>query len=563
MMSDEVRESEIIRVRVNGDTDNRMFPRWTQVSEILGEKNAKGMPYIAAMVNNEVVSLGSGVGINGQLQGLTAANSYGWKVLQRSYAFLLAMAVHRTYPKNAFRVQHSVGPGLFCTLDVPLEHSTFPESVTEQLEREMTALVERDVPIRIVDAGYMEVIQHFEQSGQEDKLNLLRHHNVPMLTLLRCGDFCDLAQGPVVHRTGVLSRFKLIPYESGFVLHIPDRGNPLAIPEFQPQPHLIKVYQDHAEWGKILGIQTAGQLNEAIHDKTISDVIQMSEGRHDRDLANIAVTIASRRPAVKLVLMAGPSSAGKTTSAKRLVTHLRINGMRPLLLGTDDYFRTQDTYPLDEEGKPDFEHIEAVDLEALNHDLNALMNGESIKKRTFSFKTKQPTYSGEELRLGDAGVIVIEGLHGLNPRLTEKILRNRKFLIYLSALTQLGVDNNNRISTTDNRLLRRIVRDSQFRSHTARKTLQMWPSVRRGEERWVFPFQQLADATFNSSLDYELGVLKTFVDPLLTEIKPDVPEYADARRLHGFMRNFYSIPADQVPNDSLLREFIGGSLLEY
>ena len=261
--------------------------------------------------------------------------------------------------------------------------------------------------------------------------------------------------------------------------------------------------------------------------------------------------------------MAGPSSAGKTTFSKRLTTHLRVNGLHPLTLGTDDYFVGEDRNPVDADGKPDYEHIEAVDLEAFNRDLLDLVNGRPITVRRFDFETKKPMHLAETMQLRKDQVLIIEGIHGLNPRLTEMIPPERKFKIYVNALTQLNIDADNRISTTDNRLMRRMVRDHQFRGHSPLETLRMWPMVRRGEEAWVFPFQQAADATFNSALDYELAVLKPFIEPLLMQIKPSDPEYAESRRLTGFLLNFLPIPEDFVPPSSILREYIGGSALEY
>lgn len=541
------------------------WPTGTRVQAVLGTHSAEGVPYVAALYNHDVVGLNSPVEVNGILSGLTAGDEHGWRVLQRSMGFLLAMAVHRRFPASGFRVQHSIGAGLFCTLhaDGTDRDGPIPAPVLASLTEEMRALVAADLPVCLRRMGYIEAVRLFEDGGQDDKLNLLRHRNSPTVDVLCCDSFFDLHQGTLVGRTGLLSLFELRPSESGFVLHMPSREAPDRLPEFQPQPHLLRIYREHMEWGRILGVQTVGQLNEAIFDKRIHEVIQMAEALHEKKLALIAAQIAGRAPGVKFVLIAGPSSAGKTTTAKRLATHLRVDGLRPVVLGTDDYFVGDERNPLDEHGKPDYEHIEALDLDAFNADLNALLEGRAVPRRIFDFRAKEPVVTAEQLALGSDGILVIEGLHGLNPRLTGQVARERKFLIYLSALTQLGLDANNRVSTTDNRLIRRIVRDNQFRGHSALRTMRLWPSVRRGEERWIFPFQHLADATFNSSLDYELAVLKPYVETLLTEIKPDVPEYADARRLMGFLQNFYAIPSDAVPGDSILREYIGDSQLQY
>lgn len=556
--------TQTVAVKVNGNASAE-WPVGTRVSEVLGSQAASGAPFVAALYNHDVVGLGDRVDINGVLQGLTAGDDHGWRVFQRSMGFLLAMAAHRRFPSSGFRIHHSVGPGLFCTLNVARNghNGTISAEVLSELADDMRALVAADLPVRTVRIGYIEAVRLFEGCGLRDKLNLLRHRNAPTVDLQACDGFFDLHQGTLVDRTGLLDLFQLIPYESGFVLHMPSQDDPARLPDFAPQPHLLRVYQEHIEWGRILGVQTAGQLNEAIYAKRIHEVIQMAEALHDKKLAQIAGQIAGHASTVRLVLIAGPSSAGKTTTAKRLSTHLRINGLRPVVLGTDDYFVGEERNPRDADGKPDYEHIEALDLDALNADLDALLQGRSVRRRVFDFRTKSPTYAEEQISLGPDGVLVMEGLHGLNPRLTRQVPRDRKFLVYLSALTQLGLDENNRVSTTDNRLIRRIVRDNQFRGHTALRTMRLWSSVRRGEERWIFPFQHLADATFNSSLDYELAVLKPYVEPLLTDIKPDMPEYTDARRLMGFLNNFYAIPPDAVPGDSILREYIGDSQLQY
>ncbi|MCL1857540.1 MAG: nucleoside kinase, partial [Kiritimatiellaeota bacterium] len=532
----------------------------TPLLEILGARTAAGEPYVAALYNNEVVSLGDVARMDGTLEGLTATAPQGWRVWQRSMGFLLAKAAQACYPAAGFRLQHSMGTGLVFSFDRATEEASV---VAGRLNGEMSRLVAEDIPIQVTPVGYTEALRLFEASGQTDKLNLLRHRNSPVIALRFCEDYCDLAQGPVTPSTGTLSPFRVVPYEGAFVLHLPVPRHPLTLPPFVPQRHLFAAYREHDDWGRMLGIQTVGQLNASIHEKRIGDVIQMCEARHDQRFNAMAREIAERAATVKVVLLAGPSSAGKTTSAKRLTTHLRINGLAPIILCTDDYFMGEEHYPLGDDGKPDYEHIDAVDRAALGKDILALLDGKAVPRRIFDFKTKRPAYREETLALGERGIIVIEGLHGLNPALTEAIPDAQKYRIYLSALTQLGIDDTNRISTTDNRLMRRMVRDNLFRNHNALRTLRMWESVRRGEERWIFPFQHLADATFNSSLDYELSVLRPYVEPLLMEIKPDVPEYADVRRLMGFLRNFYAIPASHVPNDSLLREFIGGSLLQY
>lgn len=338
---------------------------------------------------------------------------------------------------------------------------------------------------------------------------------------------------------------------------------PTQIQPLPPVEHLFDVYREHIEWGKIVGITTVGQLNQAILEKKAADFVQTIEALHSRKLARIADMITQRRPSTKLVLIAGPSSAGKTTTAKRLMTHLRVNGLKPILISTDNYFVGDERNPRDEKGNLDYEHIEAMDLKRLNSDLLRLMAGESVRMRQFDFKKKQGVDQSFETQLPENGIIVMEGIHSLNPQLTADIPREDKFLIYLNTLTQLGIDSSNRISTSDTRILRRIVRDYTYRNRSALDTLRLWKSVERGEKKWIYPYQHLADAVFNSALDYELAVLKPMATSLLNQIKPWDEAYIEARRLSGILHNFSSLAAEVVPGDSILRETIGNSLLEY
>ena len=457
-----------------------------------------------------------------------------------------------------------MGNGLFCTVEWPETEPVAPLATrVARIEAAMRDLVARNLPIDPELQSYEGALRLFEQTGQTDTLNLLRHRNPPYVSLLRCGTFFDLAQEPIVHRTGLLSLFRLMPYETGFVLEMPSPSTPNQVVPLEPQPQLFHVYQEHTAWGKILGVTTVGQLNEVIAKKQIDDIVHTAEALHQKKLSAIAETIASRKPTVRLVLAAGPSSSGKTTFAMRLVSHLRVNGLRPVVISTDNYFVGDEMNPRDQQGNLDYEHIESMDLARLNRDLLDLLEGREVHLRIFDFRTKTGHDLPEATRLGPQDVIIMEGIHCLNPQLTSEVPRQVKFLIYVSALTQLGIDRHNRISTTDNRLIRRLVRDDQYRGHPAIHTLERWPSVRRGEKRWIFPYQQLADATFNSALDYELAVLKPFVIPLLIQIKPNQPEYAESRRLTGFLHNFLAIPPNVVPGDSLLREYIGGSQLKY
>ena len=521
-----------------------------------------GLPFLAARVNHDVVSLSYPLEYDARVEFLTFADPHGWRVYQRSLSFLTAMALRRTFPRAQFSLQHSLGQGLYWSFR-DNAHEGMDPSKLAHLAQAMRDLVDRDLPIERRKLSYMDALARFTEDGEDDKRDLLSCRNPPHVVLHVCDGASDLAHGPLAGRTGLLDRFQLVEHERGFVLNLPSRTAPFRVEELERQPHLFHIYQEHKEWGRILGVDTVGRLNQIIGTGEVESFMRTAEALHEQKIGRIAEQIMARRGTLRVLLIAGPSSAGKTTFAKRLTTHLTVHGLRPVTLGTDDYFLGPEQTPRDGEGKLDFEHVEAVDLPAFNRDLAALVEGEEIEAISFNFQTKARERSGRRLRLESDQLLIVEGIHGLNPRLSLQVPAERKFSIYVSALTQLNLDRHNRISTTDNRLMRRMVRDHRYRGHSALATLRSWPSVRRGEERWIFPFQSGADATFNSALDYELAVLKPKVEPLLMQIKPDQPEYAEARRLAQFLYNFSAVDERGVPRTSILREYIGGSAFKY
>ena len=373
----------------------------------------------------------------------------------------------------------------------------------------------------------------------------------------------DLANQPLANNAAALGNYQLIPYEQGFVVMGPDRMDLNAFPPFEPAHYIYDVFKGHKDWGRIVHVRTVGDLNERIAKKKIDDFIDVNEAYQEKRIALLAEQIVQKRGQVKWILIAGPSSSGKTTFSKRLSLQLKASGMNAKPISLDNYFVGRDKTPKDEKGEVDFEHIEALDLNLVHEQLAKLDEGQRLELPYFNFHTGQREWKGEMMHIGPDDVVVLEGIHGLNPRLTSSIPLEHKFRIYISALTQLNIDSNNRISTTDNRLIRRMVRDNNFRSHSALKTLQMWPKVRRGEKTWIFPFQKEADVAFNSALDYELAVLRPYAEPLLAEIKPSMPEYAEAVRIQQFLSNFLVIPTDRVPPTSVIREFIGKSFFQY
>jgi uridine kinase len=474
--------------------------------------------------------------------------------------------VKELYPAASFSVDYAMGNGIYCSFDPAPGNGpgsgALPGHV-DALRTCLRTLVAADIPIERRKISFADAIARFSEAGQVDKLNLLKFRNPPRITIHGCGGFNDLAQGPLAPSTGVLTCFELTHYPPGFVLRLPLPGKPDCVAPFEDQPHLFQIFREHKAWGRILGVNTVGRLNEIIVNGDIGDFIKISEALHEKKVATIADEITRRRKDVRIVLVAGPSSAGKTTFSKRLAIHLRVNGLRVSTISLDNYFLDLTRTPRLPDGQPDFEHIESLDLALFNRHLQQVVAGEEVELPVFNFETKQRSFKGERVRLGPDSLLIIEGIHGLNPILTEPVADLNKFRVYVSALTQLSIDFNNRISTTDNRLIRRLVRDRRYRGHSALKTLAMWPAVRRGEERWIFPFQSHADATFNSALDYELAVLKPIAEPLLMEVKPFDREYAEARRLTAFLLNFTGIPDREVPSTSMLREYIGRSGFRY
>ena len=535
----------------------------TPVRDILPQhRSSAGLEYLGALVNNDAVSLSYPVEVDSTVTLLTRADPHGYQIYCRSLCFLLAKAVKELYPDARFAVQHSLGAGFFCSFE---SNGTtgISEDQLQLIDRQMRASVERDVPIERRKIAFTEAVRRFEQEKQWDKYNLLRFRNPPKIATCWCEDFSDLAHGPLASSTGALTVFKLIAYPPGFVLQVTTQDNPKELPPFEPQPQLFQIYQEHKEWGRILGVSTVGRLNEIIANREIGEFIRIAEAFHEKKIAQVSDYIFSHRDHIKWALIAGPSSSGKTTFAKRLAVQLRVNGLRPVTISVDNYFVNREQTPVDETGKPDFENIETVDLKLFNEHLQRLDNGAEVELPHFNFEKGCREYNGDKLRVEPDQIVLVEGIHGLNPRLTQSLPAAHKLKIYISALTQLNLDSNNRISTTDNRLVRRLVRDHNFRGNSALATLNMWPGVRRGEKTWIFPFQQEADIAFNSALDYELAVLKPFVEPLLAEIKPYHPQYAEARRLQAFLSSFLGIPENLVPPTSILREFIGRSSFQY
>jgi uridine kinase len=551
----------IIVTLVNGETIT-CGPE-TRVGDLLSARTAEnGLPYLAALVNNDVCSLTFPLQVNSAVEFLTLAHPHGEAVYRRSLAFLTAKAVRDLYPDCEFAVEHSIGNGYYCSF---ADHRSpgICDTRTGEIDAHMREMIRRDMPFIRRKVGYVDACRFLEETGQTDKLNLLRFRNPPRVVLFSCENFSDFGFGVLAPSTGMLGHFKLLPYGQGLVLQFPEwNGRELVFPPFPKQRHLQRIFEEHKHWGRTLGLTCVADLNQAVAEERLPSVIQLCEVLHEKKLGQIADQIAALKERPKFVLIAGPSSSGKTTFSKRLEIHLRVNGLRAVRLEVDNYFKSREHTPRDANGDHDFEHIEAVDIAMFNEHLRALEAGEEVDIPTFNFKQGLREFRGNRLRLTDGDIVILEGIHCLNPLLTADVPDAHKFKIYVSALTQLTLDNHNRISTTDLRLMRRIVRDHRTRGHSALRTLELWSKVRSGEQRWIFPYQTEADAVFNSALAYEPAVLRTHVRPLLSEVKPSAPEYADATRLLAFLEVVNPAPIDHVPPTSILREFTGGGAFD-
>ena len=528
---------------------------------LIPEFGDQGMPIAAIRVNNEILSLTSGLEVNAEIEPVMLNSPEGTAIYRRSLAFLLAVAAKELFPDRRLYIGHSLGHSYYYTFT---EGKNLSSGDIKNLSEKMQSLAQKDLPISCRYMAYMEALELFEKNHQPDTALLLVARSESMVLVNECAGFVDLYIAPLLHKTGFLTAFELMSYHEGFLLRFPATGQGQKIENFEDSPNLFDVYNEYKQWGRIVGVHAVGHLNSMISDNTFRDFIRIAEAFQEKRLAEIADQIYAKKSSVRTVLIAGPSSSGKTTTAKRLSIALRVMGIQPIAISLDDYYVGTDRTPLDEKGKPDYECLEALDIAYLNEQLMALLAGQEITLPEYDFKTgSRKNEGGRTIRLDEKSMLIIEGIHGLNDALTPQIKRETKFKLYVSALTQLNLDDHNRIPTSDNRLLRRMVRDNQFRGSAAQRTLQMWPSVQKGEKKHIFPFQNGADAAFNTALDYELAVLKFYAEPILQSIKPWMREYAEAVRLRAFLGNFAPIRPQFVPGDSILREFIGDSEFRY
>ncbi len=485
-------------------------------------------------------------------------NVDGMRVYQRSVGFVLFYVIKEIFGKEAdIFIEYSIKKNLYCQLSNI--NTEITEEVVAKIENKMHEVVNQDLPFEKFTMPLDKGIEIVSEMGLSDRAAALKYRGVSSVNLYKLDWMYDYFYGYMATSTGCLKWFKLLKHEDNIVLQFPSPKAPSTISEFQPVQKISNVFKEYSAWGRILKARTLADLNQIICDNQIGDFIRISEALHEKRISQIADMIKSRGENTKLILVAGPSSSGKTTFAQRLCVQLRVNGITPYVLSLDNYFRNRDEVPLDEFGKPNFETIDYVDIELFNDHLIKLLNNETVSIPTYNFLTGKREYNGNFLKLGHNEVLVAEGIHGLNEKLTPAVSRENKFKIYISALTTLNLDKHNRISTSDIRLIRRITRDSLFRGAATTRTLGMWQSVAKGEAEYIYPFQEESDAIFNSALVYEMSVLKQYVEPLLFSVPKEHPQYTEAKRLIKFIDSFMGVPSRDVPQNSILREFIGGS----
>ena len=537
----------------------REIPAEMTLLELAQEVQKKGEPLIvAARVDNVLRDLQTSVGDFHTIELVDTRSEFGRRIYRRSVVFLLIMAVRELYPEAEVVVQFTAHKGLYCAIQSPFDVT---ESVVRALEQRMREIVAENRPIVKKRLQREEVVQLFKKSEQIEKANLVMSLETEKASLYYCGEFYDYLFGPMVSATGVLDKFALDAMPGGVLLRTPEPSAPESVPAFKEQPKFGSILMEAERWASVLHCDYVSDLNRYIRRGEVADIIHVSEALHEKKIAEIADHIASNIKELRLILIAGPSSSGKTSFAQRLRIQLRVNGIEPVSISLDDYFRNWEDTPRTKEGAYDFENIGALDVELFNDHLVRLLNGEEVILPHYNFLTGKRETGSEHLSIAPTSPLIVEGIHGLNEALTASVPRSKKYKIYISALTQLNIDAHNRIPTTDARLLRRMVRDYQFRGAYALKTLRQWPDVRAGEEKNIFPFQEEADAMFNSALIYELAVLKRYAVPLLEMVPRDVPEYTKANRLLDFCRCFSDITEEyDIPNNSLLREFIGKSI---
>lgn len=549
----------MIQVRCINNGKSKDFASGATLQEVY-DGFSLNMPYgaVSAKVNNKVESLSFRLYNPKEVEFLDITSSSGMRTYVRTLFFILTKAIGELFPDGEILIEHPIAKGYFCNLRIGRKVS--PEDV-ENVKQCMQDIIDADLPILTVQHPTIDAIALFRSQGRSDVATLLETTGRLYSSYYKLGDRVDYYYGSLLPSTGKIHLFAIQQYHDGLLLRVPSRENPETLENIVRQDKMLSVFSEYHQWQEILGVTTVGDLNIACRKGHATDLINVAEALQEKRIARMADEIYCRHS--RVVLISGPSSSGKTTFSKRLSVQLMANGLRPVALSLDDYFVDREQTPLDAEGNYDFESLYAVDLPFFNEQLNALLRGEEVQLTKFDFTIGKRLLTERKLRIDKHTVLIIEGIHALNPELTRHIPESDKYRVYVSALTSIMLDDHNYIPTTDNRLLRRILRDYKYRGWSAEDTIARWPSVRRGEEKWIFPYQENADAMFNSALLYELAVLRSHLIPILEQVKENRPEYSEAYRLRKFLQYFESIPDNDLPPTSLLREFLGGSSFDY
>ncbi|MBQ4633781.1 MAG: nucleoside kinase [Bacilli bacterium] len=537
------------------------FPAGTTFKEIASYfQEYFNYKILIAKVDNELLSLESELTKKCDVDFYDRSSQVGNSVYNRSLQFIMILAVRRLFGKEKeVVIEHSIDKGIYCEIrDVKLDKEKIKE-----LDKKMKEIIKQDLIFTKVNVMRKDAVKYFKNEKRIDKVKVLKYISNTFINLYRIDDMYDYFYGELANSTSLIDDYKLdYVSENGFVLSAPTIYNPDSTLNYVHHKRLFNEFLDYTKWGRCIGVENAADLNEIVSESKYGELIRLAEAHYEGQLSRIADQIYENRANIRVILLAGPSSSGKTTTAKKLQTYLGSKGIKTYPIGIDDYYVNRVDTPRDENGEYDFESINAIDLKLFNKHLTKLLKGEKIELPHFNFMTGEREYRGKTASLKENEIIIIEGLHALNDELTSAVAKQNKFKIYISPLTQLNIDNHNRIHTSDTRRLRRMIRDSRTRGYTAEETLKRWSKVRAGEEKYIFPFQDSADTIVNSAMIYEIGILKTYAEPLLFSVPEDSEVYPEARRLINFLRNFLPIPADQIPNGSVLREFIGGSCYE-
>ena len=535
----------------------------TSLSELCEQLGIKSQyPILAAYVNNRIKELHYLIYAPVTIRFVDITHFVGYRVYQRTASFVAQKAVRKLYPGRDFHIRHSLADGFYCEIE---GESELTQADCDRIAAEMKQIVDANYPITRSRKLTSDVLRIYEQEGYTDKAELLTTRPRLYSDICRMDDVVGYFYGPLAPSSGYVTLFALVPYYNGFYLALPQRSRPDSVQTNFNRDKMFDVFHEYQEWVRIMGVPTVGSLNKKILAGDASEMIKIAEAFHEKKISQIADAIyeANTTRGARFIMISGPSSSGKTTTAKRLGVHLHLLGLNPVLISLDDYFVERDKTPRDENGEYDYEALEAIDLEQLNAHLRLLVAGESVEIPRYDFITGKRQWHENPLQLDERSVLIMEGIHALNPNLTPSIPDDMKFKIYISCFTSVAMDNLSRIPTSDNRMLRRITRDYATRGNNALATLARWGSVRRGEEKHIFPYQENADVMLNTSLFYELAVIRPFVEPILREVPDTVPEYAEAVRMLKFLDNFVVIKPDEIPPTSILREFIGGSSFKY